>query len=73
MNYIGYVPELSVLPPEMKVLEFLQYAAELHGLHGTVLKDSIAEVVEKCSLQDVLEKKIKKLSKGYADDIIPAK
>lgn len=69
MNYVGYVPELSVLPPEMKVLEFLQYAAELHGLHGTVLKDSIAEVVEKCSLQDVLEKKIKKLSKGYAQRV----
>ena len=69
MNFVGYVPELSVLPPEMKVIDFLQYAGELHGLHGKELTAAISEVVEKCSLQDVLEKKIKKLSKGYAQRV----
>ena len=69
MNFVGYVPELSVLPPEMKVLDFLQYSGELHTLSGQKLEAAIKEVVEKCSLEDVLEKKIKKLSKGYAQRV----
>ena len=64
-DFIGYVPEQSVLPPEMKVIEFLRYAGELHRLSGDKLTASIEAVVEKCSLGDVLDKKIKKLSKGY--------
>ena len=64
-DFIGYVPEQSVLPPEMKVIEFLRYAGELHRLSGDKLTASIEAVVEKCSLDDVLDKKIRKLSKGY--------
>ena len=65
MNFVGYVPELSVLPPEMKVIDFLRYAGELHELKGQELEAAIKAVIEKCSLGDVLDKKIKKLSKGY--------
>ena len=64
-DFVGYVPEQSVLPPEMKVIEFLRYAGELHRLSGTTLENAIEAVVEKCSLETVLDKKIKKLSKGY--------
>ncbi len=64
-NLIGYLPEQSVLPSEMTVYNFLEYAAALHGFEGEKIKSAIKNTVEECSLQKVLSKKIKTLSKGY--------
>lgn len=64
-NLIGYLPEQSVLPSEMTVYNFLEYAAALHGFEGEKIKSAIEKTVEECSLQKVLSKKIKTLSKGY--------
>lgn len=55
----GYVPEIPVLPLDMKVSLFLKYAAALSG------KEEIGEIVKKCGLEKVLDKKIKTLSKGF--------
>ena len=55
----GYVPENPVLPLDMKVFRFLKYAAALSG------KEEIGEIVKKCGLEKVLDKKIKTLSKGF--------
>jgi len=55
----GYVPENPVLPLEMKVKDFLRYAAELFGKKG------IEKVAEDFGLESVLNKKIKTLSKGF--------
>lgn len=57
----GYVPELPFLPEDMKVESFLNYVAELHGVNKTFVMNA----VEKCSLQPVLKKRIKALSKGF--------
>ena len=64
-NLIGYLPEQSLLPSEMTVYNFLEYAAALHGFEGEKIKSAIEKTVEECSLQKVLSKKIKTLSKGY--------
>lgn len=66
LNFVGYVPEQSILPGEMKVLQFLKYAGEIHGLSGNQLEKALQNVIEKCSLSSVLDKKIKTLSKGFA-------
>lgn len=63
MEFVGYVPEISILPSEMYVYEFLEYCARLHQLSDS--KKAIDSVVEKCSLGKVLKQKIKTLSKGY--------
>lgn len=63
MELVGYVPEISILPSEMYVYEFLEYCAQLHGIED--VKKAIDSVVEKCSLAKVLKQKIKTLSKGY--------
>ena len=55
----SYVPENPVLPLDMKVFRFLKYAAALSG------KEEIGEIVKKCGLEKVLDKKIKTLSKGF--------
>lgn len=66
---VGYVPEKSILPKNIRVIEFLDYVANLHELSGEEKKDAIDFVVKKCSLKDVLNKKIKELSKGYAQRV----
>jgi ABC-2 type transport system ATP-binding protein len=63
MEYVGYVPEIFILPQDLYVCDFLDYCANLHNLKDK--KDRIDYVVNKCSLQKVYKDKIKTLSKGY--------
>lgn len=65
-NLIGYVPEQSILPPEMYVLDFLNYCAQMHNLFGKDQTEAVKFVVKECNLEKVLTKKIKTLSKGYS-------
>ena len=64
MEKIGYVPELTSLPSNMTVLDFLSYAGETHGLIKEDLKKACEKVIEECSLEKLLDKKIRTLSKG---------
>lgn len=63
MDYVGYVPEISLLPSDMLVYDFLVYCANIHNLSD--VKKAVDSVVKKCSLSKVLKQKIKTLSKGY--------
>ena len=65
MELIGYVPEVSNLPQELYVSDFLEYAARTHKLFGTDMEKAVKKVIDLCHLKDVLSKKIKTLSKGY--------
>ncbi len=65
MSLTGYVPELSNLPEEIKVSDFLEYAAKTHGLSDSKLQKALKDVIKKCNLSDVTNKKIKTLSKGF--------
>ncbi|MCR5188497.1 MAG: ABC transporter ATP-binding protein [Treponema sp.] len=64
MNLIGYVPEIPCLPPDMKVYDFLKYAAASHGIKAENLEKEIERVSQECSIEKFLSKKIKTLSKG---------
>ena len=64
MEKIGYVPEIPSLPSNMKVLDFLHYAALLHGISKESLSKATEYVIKECSLEKLLDKKIKTLSKG---------
>ena len=64
MQLIGYVPENPCLPPEMKVREFLIYAGMCHNLSKNQTDKALMKVVKECNLENFLDKKIKKLSKG---------
>lgn len=66
---IGYVPEKSILPPEMTVLDFLNYAASIHELSGEKKDKAIKNVIKECTLEKVVTKKIKTLSKGYSQRV----
>ena len=64
MELCGYVPEITQLPPDMKVIDFLHYAARCHGLTKEQAEESIKKQVEAFNLSDFLNNKIKILSKG---------
>ena len=64
MELCGYVPEITQLPPDMKVIDFLNYAAKCHGLTKEQAAQSIEKQVKAFNLSDFLNNKIKILSKG---------
>ena len=62
---IGYLPELNPLYMDMNVMEYLEYAAQLHALDRTKMRQQLAQMVEVCGLKEVRHKDIGELSKGY--------
>ncbi len=64
MKYTGYVPEIPLLPKDMRVLDFLRYAADTHGIPKEKTEEACELVIKECSLEKLLTKKIKTLSKG---------
>lgn len=64
MKYIGYVPEIPLLPKDMLVLDFLRYAADTHGIPKEKTEEACDLVIKECSIEKLLSKKIKTLSKG---------
>jgi ABC-2 type transport system ATP-binding protein len=62
---IGYMPENVPLYTEMRVNEFLRFRAELKKVPRRKIKDRIEAVKGLCSLNDVENKIIGTLSKGY--------
>ena len=64
-RHLGYLPENGPLYLDMTPMELLQFFGEARGLAPDELKQRIEVVVEQCAIQEVLEKPIGKLSKGY--------
>jgi len=63
---LGYLPENNPLPDDIEVSEYLHFIGTLRGLKDIhQRKKSIKEVVDSCSLGDVIGKKIGELSKGF--------
>lgn len=62
---IGYLPETPPLYPEMETGEYLKFVGQLKGLSGAELQKRIDYVCERCSIADVRNKLLGKLSKGY--------
>ncbi|HUU29599.1 MAG TPA: ATP-binding cassette domain-containing protein [archaeon] len=62
---IGYLPENNPLYPEMNVVDYLSYIAELRQIPGAHRMKRIKEIIGITALGDVLHKDIGELSKGY--------
>lgn len=62
----GYVSENSELPENDFVIEYLESIADFHSIKGEEKKLAIKKVIKDFELEDVLLKKIGKLSKGFA-------
>ena len=62
---IGYLPEQPPLYPEMTVLEYLRFCAELKRLSRTERENQIGKAVSLTHLEEMEGRLIKNLSKGY--------
>ena len=62
---IGYLPEQPPLYLNETVVEYLTFVGEAKGLKRKELKKQIEEVIQEVGLEDVKNRIISKLSKGY--------
>ncbi len=64
-SHLGYMPENVALYTELRVREYLRYRGGIKGVGGRKLKERLGEVLDLCSLNDVENRIIGTLSKGY--------
>ena len=62
---IGYLPEMPPLYTDMTVTEFLKFVAELKKIEKGKIAEAVREVIELVQLEEVKNRLIKNLSKGY--------
>ena len=62
---IGYLPETPPLYADMVVYDYLAFAARLRNVPLKNTQSAVEQVIEKCSLKEVSELIIGRLSKGY--------
>jgi ABC-2 type transport system ATP-binding protein len=62
---IGYLPENPPVYPEMSVESYLNFVARIKGTPSARRKAQVDDAMEKCSIGDVRNRIIGKLSKGY--------
>ncbi|MFM7739680.1 MAG: ABC transporter ATP-binding protein, partial [Planctomycetota bacterium] len=62
---IGYLPENGPLYNEMTPRTALEYLAKVRGLRGNLRTERLAYVAEKCNLEEVWNKQLSKLSRGF--------
>lgn len=62
---IGYLPENPPLYPEMSVKMFLSFCAEINGVPASERKKKVDETIEAVGLEDVRDRLIENISKGY--------
>lgn len=62
---IGYLPEHPPLYTDMTPREYLEFAAELKGLDTDESESSVDKVIEMTKIDDVQDRLIRNLSKGY--------
>jgi ABC-2 type transport system ATP-binding protein len=62
---IGYLPETPPLYSELLVSEYLDFVADLRGIPSHLRKQKIDAIVGRCRLEEVRDRLIGNLSKGY--------
>ncbi len=62
---IGYLPENCPVYPDMRVIDFLAYAASLRGLSGKDLDRALVQVIGQTELEEKATAAISTLSRGY--------
>lgn len=62
---IGYMPEDNPLYPDMNVLDYLLFVAELRGIPSTERNKRLKSIIDICGVGGVLKQDIGELSKGF--------
>lgn len=64
-DMIGYLPENAPVYPEMTVVEYLAYVAELRGFRGADLEQAVRRGIADTELEPMATAPIDTLSRGY--------
>ncbi|GAC33554.1 ABC transporter ATP-binding protein [Paraglaciecola polaris] len=64
-QHIGYLPEGAPAYGDMTTYQFLKFIAEIRGFRGKDKEQRINHVIEQIELQDVVNRPIENLSKGF--------
>lgn len=64
-SLIGYVPETAALPLKLTVAEYLRFTQDIYAPRSGTKKQDFERTVAEWEIQDVLQKKIGELSKGF--------
>lgn len=62
---IGYMPETTPLYNELTPKEFISYMAELKGVKRKERKEEVERILKEVDIEDVKDKLIRNLSRGY--------
>ncbi len=62
---IGFLPERPPLYPELRVDEYLRFAARLRGVPRPRLRQAVDDIIERCGLGARRKRLCGQLSKGY--------
>jgi ABC-2 type transport system ATP-binding protein len=62
---IGYLPETPPLYPDMEVSEYLTFVARIKGIPSKDIPRRVEEAASRCAVNDMRNRLISKLSKGY--------
>ncbi len=62
---LGYLPETVPLYTDLTVAQFLRFAAQAKGVEAKAETGEVERVIAACDLDEVRQKLIKALSKGY--------
>ena len=62
---IGYLPEIPPLYSDMTPAEYLSFVAEAKGIKSAYRAIEVSRVMERAGLNDVADRLIRNLSKGY--------
>lgn len=62
---IGYLPEGAPAYGDMRVIEFLDFIADIRGLKGKNKQHRMQEVIAQVQLDEVLRRPLENLSKGF--------
>lgn len=62
---IGYMPETVPSYYELTVKEFIKYMAELNDIDKNIKKEEIERIIKEVGLEEVRNKLIRNLSRGY--------
>lgn len=62
---IGYLPENNPLYLDLTVKEYLEYSGEISGVTKDKINDRISEMLDICGLENMVNRLIGNLSKGY--------
>ena len=62
---IGYLPENCPVWPEMSVIDYLEYQANLHNVNRAAIPNAVSEAIRKTALHEKATATIQTLSRGY--------